>query len=862
MFYNKIQEFNRDMSVHILNNFVDLLKDEVADRVAAWRQNLAKLPKPGRRSAALQQKQKEDAAENDKMGVAATENKESKTQDQQEVKTGSDLANEYPPNYVPPRFRFRGLRIFEALSASGLRSIRYWREVKDVLTIHANDLDPAASIAIRENIRFNEVPLDRVIPTQGDAATWMYMNRTNAAEPPYQPFNDGKKGKDKQSAGGEKQKAWKDMTDEEKAAARAERKQREDAAMESILRLPRAFPPVGTNHPAFTPHWNVIDLDPYGSAAPFIDAAVQAIDHGGLLCVTCTDMSILCGNHPETCFVKYAGMSLSNPMCHELGLRILLNTIEISATRYQRHIEPLLSLSIDYYCRVWVRVFDAPNAAKATATRRGFGFVCTGCRTFCTQRSGKLSHNQYFTRPKTGADDQLKYTQGSGPSVDRRCDECGSAYKIVGPMWLDPIHDINFVKRCINTLTSNKSKKSQTKESSPTEVQLDAVEKIMPLANGQFVELHSPDPEYTALEAEKKFGTYQRMLGMLQMCAAELQDVPFYYSPNSMSNVLHCRTPNSLLILSALHTAGYRVSETHCSAGAFKTDAPPSLVWDIMRQYIRTYLTGDARPWTVNDPRVARALRRAQAKHTFAYRFEDFLEKDVFEWTEEQLQLFDQTQSVKGEQSESKEGTAKRVCLDGEAQVATMDGSGEVGSMHEELEHGDEDDESECGQKRKRCPKSQKKDERRLTKKAIQYATSAAQSPDAGQIPTIDADALQLEGVDQPDLKLGIALVEADTIAALKETDPTANSCKAPLLQQLPLLTPPHVVLRSFGAAPGSIIMARKPMYKLDLTEKTYEELGLPRIKMFFANPEKYWGPKARAGPVQRGEVQDDKQNE
>jgi tRNA (guanine26-N2/guanine27-N2)-dimethyltransferase len=63
---------------------------------------------------------------------------------------------------------------------------------------------------------------------------------------------------------------------------------------------------------------DVVDLDPYGTAAPFIDAAVQCIKDGGeqglsyihlisplslslgLLCVTCTDLSVLATtNYPE-----------------------------------------------------------------------------------------------------------------------------------------------------------------------------------------------------------------------------------------------------------------------------------------------------------------------------------------------------------------------------------------------------------------------------------------------------------------------------------------------------------------------------------------------------------------------------------
>ena len=45
---------------------------------------------------------------------------------------------------------------------------------------------------------------------------------------------------------------------------------------------------------------DVVDLDPYGTAAPFIDAAVQCVNEGGLLCVTCTDASVFAtNNYPE-----------------------------------------------------------------------------------------------------------------------------------------------------------------------------------------------------------------------------------------------------------------------------------------------------------------------------------------------------------------------------------------------------------------------------------------------------------------------------------------------------------------------------------------------------------------------------------
>lgn len=64
--------------------------------------------------------------------------------------------------------------------------------------------------------------------------------------------------------------------------------------------------------------FDAIDLDPYGSAATFLDSAVQAVSDGGILLVTCTDMGVLCGNHSEACFGKYGSMSLKAKFCHEM----------------------------------------------------------------------------------------------------------------------------------------------------------------------------------------------------------------------------------------------------------------------------------------------------------------------------------------------------------------------------------------------------------------------------------------------------------------------------------------------------------------------------------------------------------------
>jgi tRNA (guanine26-N2/guanine27-N2)-dimethyltransferase len=47
------------------------------------------------------------------------------------------------------------------------------------------------------------------------------------------------------------------------------------------------------------PKFDVVDLDPYGSIAPFLDAAIHSCNNlegkSTLICITCTDSRVLCG---------------------------------------------------------------------------------------------------------------------------------------------------------------------------------------------------------------------------------------------------------------------------------------------------------------------------------------------------------------------------------------------------------------------------------------------------------------------------------------------------------------------------------------------------------------------------------------
>ena len=210
-----------------------------------------------------------------------------------------------------------GVTILEALAASGLRSIRFSKELTGVKSIIANDWSRQAVESIQRNVRHNQVE-DLVTGHNGDAALLMYQH-----------------------------------------------KQKKD-------------------------RFDVIDLDPYGSPTPFLDSAVQAVSEGGLLCVTATDMAVLCGNSPETCYTKYGAISIKSRSCHEIAVRILLQCLESHANRYGRYIVPLLSLSIDFYVRVFVRVFSSQVVCKKSTSKLGHIYQCSGCESLAFQPLGTL----------------------------------------------------------------------------------------------------------------------------------------------------------------------------------------------------------------------------------------------------------------------------------------------------------------------------------------------------------------------------------------------------------------------------------------------------------------------------------------
>lgn len=434
VFYNPVQEFNRDLTCAVITEFT---REQLAQRGV-------RVLVPGEKERVVVSLSEEG------QGMERQQEEEKEMEEEKMEEQGGQQLE----TAVAGERCERGLRVLEGLAASGLRSVRFALEVPGLRGVTANDFSARAAALIARNAQRNGVS-HLLQASQRDASMLMYEAR-------------GRKDR-----------------------------------------------------------YDVIDLDPYGSPAPFLDAAVQAVSEGGLLCVTCTDMAVMAGNSGETCYSKYGSVSIKAKYCHEMALRIILHSLDQRAGVYQRYIEPLLSVSADFYIRVFARVFSGQAKVKNSVSKQALLYNCVGCGSFHLQRMGK----------RVSQGKHMKYSAATGPPIGPECEHCGHRHQLGGPIWAEPLHNTQFVQKVLSAVSGNPS----------------------------------------------RFGTSRRIEGMLSMITEELEDVPLYYTLDNLSSTMHCNTPPLLQFRSALLHAGFRVSLSHACKNALKTDAPPGVLWDIMR---------------------------------------------------------------------------------------------------------------------------------------------------------------------------------------------------------------------------------------------------------------------------------------
>jgi len=174
-----------------------------------------------------------------------------------------------------------------------------------------------------------------------------------------------------------------------------------------------------SRHAAPRRRLDYIDVDPFGSPAPYLDSAIRALRSDGLLALTATDLGPLCGVHPRACLRKYGGRPLRTEYCHELAVRLLVGCLAATAARHDVGVSPVFSHSTDHYVRAYALLHHGRRRADDGLREMGHILHCFGCL-------------------------HRETTRGPAFSPEQKCPECGSRLNAAGPLWLGKISDGDF----------------------------------------------------------------------------------------------------------------------------------------------------------------------------------------------------------------------------------------------------------------------------------------------------------------------------------------------------------------------------------------------------------------------------------
>lgn len=159
----------------------------------------------------------------------------------------------------------------------------------------------------------------------------------------------------------------------------------------------------------------IVDIDPFGSPAPYLDCGIRATAHDGMLAVTATDLQVLGGLHNNACQRIYGGIPVRGLCIPETAIRLILGCASSVAGRLGKGIKPLYAESHMHYYRVYVRILRRPGSKHT-----GLFYQCRSCG----QRHG---------------------SDESTPD----CSVCGGLVSSAGPLWIGSIFDESFIQRMI-----------------------------------------------------------------------------------------------------------------------------------------------------------------------------------------------------------------------------------------------------------------------------------------------------------------------------------------------------------------------------------------------------------------------------
>ena len=164
---------------------------------------------------------------------------------------------------------------------------------------------------------------------------------------------------------------------------------------------------------------SIVDLDPFGAPTKYLDCAIRATMHGGVLSTTATDLQVLHGLFKLACKRRYSGVPIKTEYGNEIAIRLILGSICQVANRLDVQIVPLFVDNAMHYYRTYVKVL------KRTSQEDNIGYILH-CKS-CGNRS--IAKEQSHS-----------------------CELCVSKNEVAGPLWIGKLFEKEFVNSMLEEI--------------------------------------------------------------------------------------------------------------------------------------------------------------------------------------------------------------------------------------------------------------------------------------------------------------------------------------------------------------------------------------------------------------------------
>ena len=156
----------------------------------------------------------------------------------------------------------------------------------------------------------------------------------------------------------------------------------------------------------------IVDIDPFGSPAKFLDCGIRATMHNGMLSVTATDLQVLNGLFDNACKRRYGGIPIRVEFGNEIAIRLILGCLRHVTGRLDIEFQPQYVESDQHYYRVFVKVLNRPDQEE----NLGYIYQCKNCK-----------------------------NRGTSIENNFKCKNCNEELQFAGPLWIGKLFDSEFL---------------------------------------------------------------------------------------------------------------------------------------------------------------------------------------------------------------------------------------------------------------------------------------------------------------------------------------------------------------------------------------------------------------------------------